>query len=71
LAASHCLVVQVSTCVAVDDVDETGADAAGAGLVEGGDAEVWATAALKLMSAVRIPAVRQNRTRDIGAFSLK
>jgi hypothetical protein len=56
-AASHCALVQVSTCVAVEGFDESGADAAG-GEVAGGDSEVCATTPLELMIAPKTTAVR-------------
>jgi hypothetical protein len=69
-AASHCFLVQVSTCVAVEGFDESGADVAGADLAAGGDTEVCATAAVELMTTAKPIAVSQNRMRDTGAFSL-
>ena len=54
----------------MEGFDESGADAAGAGLVAGGDTEVCAIAALELMTAAITTVVRRNRMRDKGAFSL-
>jgi hypothetical protein len=57
-AASHCVLVQVSTCAAVEGFDESGADAAGDDLVAGGDSEICATTALEPMIGAKTTAVR-------------
>jgi hypothetical protein len=54
----------------VEGFDESVADAAGAGLVAGGDVEVCAMVALELMVAAKTTAVKQNQMRDMGGFSL-
>jgi hypothetical protein len=57
-AASHCALVQVSICVAVEGFDESGADTSGDDLVAGGDSEICATTALEFMIGARTTAVR-------------
>jgi hypothetical protein len=59
-AASHCVLVQVSTCVVIDGFEESGPDASGGDMVAGGDTEVCATAAVELMIAAKTTAVRWN-----------
>jgi len=57
-AASHCVVVQVSTWVAVEGFDESGADAGGDDFVAGGDSEICATTALALIIGAKTTAAR-------------
>jgi hypothetical protein len=60
-AASHCFLVQVSTCVAVEGFDELEGAAVGAGLVAGEGTEVCAMTALEFMITATTTAVRLDR----------